>query len=77
MAFIKKQAESLQLPVKVFEISPNKPVVIITWTGTEPEKDSILLNGHMDVVPVFPVSLKYIIKLVTKIIIERREKNNC
>ncbi|XP_051154223.1 aminoacylase-1-like [Leptopilina boulardi] len=59
VAFIKKQAESLQLPVKVFEVSPNKPVVIITWTGTEPEKDSILLNGHMDVVPVFPEDWKY------------------
>lgn len=59
VAFVKKQAESLQLPVKVFEVCPNKPVIIVTWEGTEPDKDSILLNGHMDVVPVFPEDWKY------------------
>lgn len=42
--------------MKVVELHPKKPIVIITWEGTEPEKPSILLNGHMDVVPVFPVS---------------------
>ena len=58
VTFIIKQAKSLDLSVKVFEISPKKPVLVITWEGTEPEKSSILLNGHMDVVPVFPVSLQ-------------------
>jgi len=28
----------------------------MTWTGQEPELPSILLNSHMDVVPVFPES---------------------
>ncbi|XP_051172670.1 aminoacylase-1A-like [Leptopilina boulardi] len=50
--FLKKQAESLNLPIKVIETTPKKPHVIITWEGTEPEKSSILLSGHMDVVPV-------------------------
>lgn len=54
VAFIKKQAKSLGLPVKVYEVRPKKPIVVITWEGEEPEKPSILLNGHMDVVPVFP-----------------------
>ncbi|XP_043464251.1 aminoacylase-1-like [Leptopilina heterotoma] len=57
--FFKKQAESMQLPIKIFEVRPNKPIVIVTWEGTEPEKKSILLNGHMDVVPVFPEDWKY------------------
>ncbi|XP_033222120.1 aminoacylase-1-like isoform X2 [Belonocnema kinseyi] len=57
--FIKKQAKSLDLPVKVFEIFPGKPIVVITWEGFEPEKPSILLNGHMDVVPVYLDQWKY------------------
>lgn len=32
---------------------PQKPIVILTWEGTEPLLPSILLNSHMDVVPVF------------------------
>lgn len=31
--------------------------MVITWLGTEPEKPSILLNSHMDVVPVFEVCM--------------------
>lgn len=53
--FLKRQAESLDLPVKVYEVTKNKPVVIITWTGTEPTLPTIILNSHMDVVPVFEV----------------------
>lgn len=56
VTFLKKQANSLKLPVEVIELHPKKPIVIITWEGTEPEKPSILLNGHMDVVPVNAVS---------------------
>lgn len=52
--FLKKQAESLGLPVKVYHpVDPKKPVVIITWVGTEPALPAVLLNSHMDVVPVF------------------------
>ncbi|XP_051172660.1 aminoacylase-1-like isoform X2 [Leptopilina boulardi] len=54
VTFLRKQAESLNLPIKIVEFAPNKPHVIITWKGTEHEKSSILLSGHMDVVPVFP-----------------------
>lgn len=30
---------------------------IITWQGSDPSLPSLMLNSHMDVVPVFPVSL--------------------
>ena len=30
--------------------------VVITWKGKEPDLPSIMLNSHIDVVPVFPVS---------------------
>ncbi|XP_033222115.1 aminoacylase-1-like isoform X2 [Belonocnema kinseyi] len=57
--FLKNQAQSLNLPISIYEVRPKKPVVVITWEGTEPEKPSILLNAHMDVVPVFPNQWKY------------------
>jgi len=56
VAFLKKQAVSLGLPLKVYSIVPGKPIVVLTWEGSEPNLPSVLLNSHMDVVPVFPVS---------------------
>ncbi|XP_017026519.1 aminoacylase-1-like [Drosophila kikkawai] len=53
--FLKRQAEGLNLPIKVFyPLNEQNPVVVLTWEGLEPELPSILLNSHMDVVPVFP-----------------------
>lgn len=34
-------------------MDPLWPVLILTWRGTCPELPSIMLNSHMDVVPVF------------------------
>ncbi|XP_071559160.1 aminoacylase-1-like isoform X1 [Temnothorax nylanderi] len=53
VAFLIKQAKSLDLPIKVYHVHPKKPIVVLTWVGTQPTKSSILLNSHMDVVPVF------------------------
>ncbi|KAH8241931.1 hypothetical protein KR038_000775, partial [Drosophila bunnanda] len=53
--FLKRQAEQLELPIEVYYPSNEQnPVVVLTWEGLEPELPSILLNSHMDVVPVFP-----------------------
>ncbi|XP_033327279.2 aminoacylase-1 [Megalopta genalis] len=52
--FLQKQAKTLDLPIKEYIVHANKPIVVITWIGTDPSKPSILLNSHMDVVPVFP-----------------------
>lgn len=38
-------------------MAPGKPIVVITWLGQKPELPSILLNSHMDVVPVYPVNI--------------------
>lgn len=56
VAFLHKQAKSLGLPIKVYHVYPKKPIVIITWEGTKLTEPTILLNSHMDVVPVFEVS---------------------
>lgn len=59
VAFLKKQAKSLDLPVKVYEHYKGKPIVILTWIGTDPSVSSIMLNSHMDVVPVFAEKWTY------------------
>lgn len=51
--FLKKQAKKLNLPIAVHYPANEKcPVVVITWEGTKPDLPSIVLNSHMDVVPV-------------------------
>lgn len=52
-----RQAQSLNLPSKIYYVAPGKPIVRITWIGQKPELPSILLNSHMDVVPVYPVNI--------------------
>jgi aminoacylase len=53
-AFLKNQADLLGLEYKIeVPVTPKKPIVILTWVGTRPELKSIILNSHMDVVPVF------------------------
>ncbi|XP_061395601.1 aminoacylase-1-like [Musca vetustissima] len=52
--FLRKQAKDLGLPINVYYPGgKTKPVAVITWQGTQPELPSIVLNSHMDVVPVF------------------------
>ncbi|XP_060530070.1 aminoacylase-1 isoform X2 [Cylas formicarius] len=57
--FLRSQAQSLDLPVKIITLVTGKPIVILTWIGKEPHIPSILLNSHMDVVPVFEDKWKY------------------
>jgi len=54
--FLKKQAKGLDLPVRIYTVVSDKPIVVLTWQGLEPALPAVLLNSHMDVVPVFPVS---------------------
>ncbi|XP_065214153.1 aminoacylase-1A [Planococcus citri] len=57
--FLRSLAEEIGLPVEIIEICAGKPIIIITWLGQNPELPSILLNSHMDVVPVYPDKWKY------------------
>lgn len=51
--FLKRQAESLDLEVNViYPVNDDNPVVVLKWEGSQPELQSIILNSHMDVVPV-------------------------
>lgn len=54
IAFLKRQAQELGLPIEIYyPFDETKPIAVITWQGTNPELPSIVLNSHMDVVPVY------------------------
>lgn len=44
----------MHLPATVhFPVNLSNPVLVLTWQGSQPELPSIMLNSHMDVVPVY------------------------
>lgn len=50
-----RQAKSLDLPISIYyPVNDQNPVIVLTWVGSQPNLPSIVLNSHMDVVPVFP-----------------------
>ncbi|KAK4872725.1 hypothetical protein RN001_014754 [Aquatica leii] len=53
LKFLKLQAEEIGLIFNVYIPVKNKPHAVLTWTGKQPELGTIILNSHMDVVPVF------------------------
>lgn len=47
-------AANLDLSFAVhYPFDDKNPVVVLTWEGSQPELPSIVLNSHMDVVPVY------------------------
>jgi len=51
--WLRKQAEDLELEFNIVEFpKPSEFAVWLTWKGTDPSLKSILLNSHIDVVPV-------------------------
>jgi len=58
VAFLKRQAEEIGLKFEVLNPAGD-PVVILTLPGSDLSKKSVLLNSHMDVVPVFPEHWTY------------------
>lgn len=36
-----------------YPVSIEKPTIVLSWIGSQPELKSVLLNSHTDVVPVF------------------------
>ncbi|OLY81648.1 Aminoacylase-1 [Smittium mucronatum] len=51
--FLVNQAKEIGLGFQVVEPVKGKPVVIMKLEGTDPSLPTILLNSHIDVVPVF------------------------
>jgi aminoacylase len=57
IGFIERQAHEIGLTYKCIEVAKGYPVAILSWYGSQPDLPSIMLNSHMDVVPVYPVTL--------------------
>ncbi|KAF5293046.1 hypothetical protein FQR65_LT11038 [Abscondita terminalis] len=51
--FLRQIAKDIGLDFDVCRDVPLKPHVILTWIGKQTQLSSVLLNSHMDVVPVF------------------------
>jgi aminoacylase len=52
--FLRKLANEIGLRFYVsYPVSEKKPTVVLTWPGKDQNEKSIMLNSHMDVVPVF------------------------
>merc|ERR1712117_99910 len=49
----------MDLPHMTHECVPGKPILVITWQGSDPSLPSLRLNSHIDVVPVFPEHWTY------------------
>jgi aminoacylase len=57
--FIKNYGEELGLEYSSYECVKGKPCIVLTWKGSDASLGSILLNSHIDVVPVFPEKWDY------------------
>ncbi|THU51455.1 hypothetical protein C4D60_Mb06t31230 [Musa balbisiana] len=53
-AFLLEEARSIGLHALAIEFVPGKPLLLISWPGSDPSLPSILLNSHIDSVPAEP-----------------------
>ena len=56
MEFLRNQAKEVCLECEVVEYEPGMPIVLMTWPGLQEDLPTVLLNSHIDVVPVFKVN---------------------
>ncbi|KAK4475957.1 hypothetical protein MN116_001195 [Schistosoma mekongi] len=54
-----KLGQELELVCNIVELVPSNPIVIMRWEGYQPELPAIMLNSHMDVVPVVEKKWSY------------------
>ncbi|TNN06111.1 Aminoacylase-1 [Schistosoma japonicum] len=54
-----KLGQELELVCNIVELIPSNPIVIMRWEGYQPELPAIMLNSHMDVVPVVEKKWSY------------------
>ncbi|EOY16240.1 hypothetical protein QUC31_000962 [Theobroma cacao] len=54
ISFLVSQANSIGLQSQTLELTPSKPVLLLTWPGSNPSLHSVLFNSHLDSVPAEP-----------------------
>ncbi|RWW28574.1 hypothetical protein GW17_00006941 [Ensete ventricosum] len=52
--FLLEEARSIGLHALAIEFVPGKPLLLISWPGSDPSLPSLLLNSHIDSVPAEP-----------------------
>ncbi|KAK4878745.1 hypothetical protein RN001_011251 [Aquatica leii] len=52
VSFLRDYSKDLEISFNVYECQVKKPMVVLSWLGKEPNLPSVMLNSHMDVVPV-------------------------
>ncbi|KAL3678278.1 hypothetical protein R1sor_021234 [Riccia sorocarpa] len=58
--FLLAQAKEIGLSTRTIEFVSKKPILLMTWKGSSEEKlQSVILNSHIDVVPVEEEKWKY------------------
>lgn len=53
-AFLSSEAQSIGLQTLTLEFARGKPLLLLSWPGSDPSLSSILLNSHIDSVPAEP-----------------------
>ncbi|XP_072952998.1 uncharacterized protein [Typha angustifolia] len=53
-SFLLSEAKSIGLETLTLEFAPNKPLLLLSWPGSDPSLPSLLLNSHLDSVPAEP-----------------------
>lgn len=51
ISFLINQAQTIGLTTRTIEFVSNKPILLLTWIGSNPNLPSILFNSHLDSVP--------------------------
>ncbi|XVF64713.1 hypothetical protein PTKIN_Ptkin09bG0189500 [Pterospermum kingtungense] len=54
ISFLISQANTVGLKTQTLEFTPSKPVLLLTWPGSNPSLPSLLFNSHLDSVPAEP-----------------------
>eukprot|EP00050_Salpingoeca_kvevrii_P011550 m.16220 g.16220 ORF g.16220 m.16220 type:complete len:456 (+) comp3484_c0_seq1:29-1396(+) len=57
--FLRRLAEEAGFEFTVWSAIEGKPVVVMTWAGADPTLPALMLNSHVDVVPVYESEWKY------------------
>ncbi|MBA0581251.1 uncharacterized protein LOC105786149 [Gossypium raimondii] len=54
ISFLISQANAIGLHARTLEFTPSKPLLLLTWPGSNPFLPSVLFNSHLDSVPAEP-----------------------
>ncbi len=57
--YVAEKLAEVGLEVTMWEPAPGRTSVVARWAGQNPDRDALLIHGHLDVVPAQPSDWKY------------------